>query len=313
MNAKRTCFVMLSLALAGGLLSSAAHAVSCTPGSVTISTIAKSDGSSVLYPTTTSSAPLSATSCFGTVEGNDSGYMSTPTWNTGVLGDGLLNGQIPKHEIAPLVNPYYFLTTPADQKLDLDENSVFTDPGWIYLGKSDLNEDTQSFLGFDYYDLPKESDGTSLIDDVLDITLACTTGSDCTKGTWSLATTLDVIEKTQAVLGRNAFDHLAIVLKAGKDGFAVYDFNFNILGASLPGLDFVTPYSFTGTWDTADLTNDKGDAQQISHISIWARDPLPDATVPEPNSLALIGIGILALGWGLRSQAAHRFVYSNRT
>lgn len=111
-----------------------------------------------------------------------------------------------------------------------------------------------------------------------------------------MSTEADIVDQAQEVLGdRNAFDHLALILKAG-NGYVVYDFDFNILAPQFLGAEFnyETPYTFSGSWSTADLGN-KG----LSHLSVWARDPIPEPgesnEAPAPASLALLGIGLSAL------------------
>jgi hypothetical protein len=61
--------------------------------------------------------------------------------------------------------------------------------------------------------------------------------------------------------------------------------------------DLGIPYTLTGTWNMGDFMNPAGNNQQdISHISVWARDPItPLNEVPEPAGLALFGASLLAL------------------
>lgn len=280
------------VAVLGCLISTGASAYlinpnTCTTDSFAITKMETSplDGNGVVFE-----APpnVDSTSCFGVVDGNDhQGGLSAPNPNIGELNDGLLNGE------GNIVSPLQFIS--ASQLLDLDGDGTATDPGWLFLGSVDGGG--SGIFVMDGYNKPLA------IDDILALTLTCTGagGDACTIGTWTLTTELDIIDVVQALLGRNSFDHLAFVTKSAQ-GFAIYDFDFNIILQSLldaggAGFDYVTPYSFTGIWNTDDFTNQRGNSQNYSHISVWARDPLSTTQVPVPGTLALLGLGLVVFGF----------------
>lgn len=295
----------------GGLISGAAMAdvalptlssVACTTDSFYINTIEKSplNGLDIIYPTSSQTAPIRATGCQGVFLGNDYGGNAGPGIslsdmgrNIGELDDGLLNGE------GGVLSTTWFQPPPESgypksPLLDIDGDGAATDPGWIRLGKIEegglYESDTSTFGG-----------KTLDIGDILNVTMKCD-GSGCTSGTWSLSTELDIIEQVQELLGRNAFDHLAFVIKTSTK-FAVYDFDFNILSQELPNFDYTTPYSFTGSWNTGDFPNPSGNnSQNISHLSIWARDPQAVSEIPEPASALLVGLGLLAFGLRRRTR-----------
>lgn len=274
-----------------------------TVDSVSITSMYKSDGTGTIFPTTDIPGPIYATSCYGVNSGNDDASgLNEPYPNIGTLGDGLLNGE------GGLVSPTQFIS--PSQLLDLDKNGTFTDPGWIHLAHVDSEN------GLTYSEVDGSLPGTLSVDDVLTFSMQCTSGdlNECSSGSWKLVTKLDIVTKVYAELGRNSFDHLAFVIKAGNEkagdaGWAIYDFDFNILlqqflQAGGEGFDYVTPYTFEGKWNTDDFLHKNGDhTLNFSHISVWARDPLADNNVPEPSALLLLGIALIGLGFSSRKQA----------
>lgn len=264
----------------------------CNTSAVTITAITKSDGGSTVY-----AAPpaVNATACVPVTgqaqAGNDVGTL-LPGDNRGVYGDGLLNGGTYQVGQNPPVQPFdpVWLVNPS-KYLDLDNNGSYTDPGWIRLGGYDN--------GISYETVTNAQGVTRSVSDFL--TLTFSQSGDGKSGSWGLNTNTDIVSAVQNFLGRSTFDHLAIILKGG-NGYVVYDFDFGLLAQGLPSFNFLTAYSFAGTWATTDLVNNGGQQAGLSHMSIWARDPVATLTneVPEPGVLALVGVALAGLGLARR-------------
>jgi hypothetical protein len=290
----------------------AAHAYvsdpgTCTTGSLTITQMESPplDGNGVVYD-----GYIAATQCFGVntvgapANNDDAQGRSSPSPNIGHLGDGFLNGEPlssgPHAGPNSALDPYLFINSPGvndspslSTPHDIPGNDSIYDPGWIHLARVDgtTGETSYSQLG--------TGDGALYIGDLLQVTWECAING-CSSGTWSLETEPNIVELVQGLLGPNAFDHLAFSIFQANQ-LAVYDFDFTILsqpGGELEGLiDFVTPYAFRGTWDMGDFSP----SSSFSHVNFWARDPLIGvAFVPTPATLALLGLGLLALGFGRR-------------
>jgi len=238
---------------------------------------------------------ISATNCAGRFSGNDDPLPSGD--NIGAADNGFMNG-----EDFTFFDGGAFITDDYLQNLDdIDQYSdldFIDDPGWVYLGKDEgSGVDLETPAGVD-------------LDLFMNIVFACSNGdgeaginviggggdNECKEGTWALNFTdpgglLAALETT--VFGDSFFDHLAFSFKYG-NGFAVYDFDFNILNTLSPDplnpiFDLSAPHNLSGNFDLSSYQN------SISHVSVWARDPLNVEEIPEPSMHILVLIGVFSI------------------
>lgn len=237
--------------------------------------------------------PINSTSCYGVIsEVNNDNKVPAPTYNLGYLGDGLLNGGTFTQQVkvegqkgttaveTQLVSPTQFIS--LNQLLGLQDPNNLVDPGWILLGSK---EGTGSLT---ITDKP-----VSTLNELISINVN-------SNGTWSMNIAADIAAQLAAagLTTRSYFDHLAFVVKAGSGesdgGWAIYDFDFN----QIAGFDLTKAYSFGGVWNMGDFGG-----KNLSHISVWARDPITSQNVPAPGTVLLLGIGLVAL-YGARKKMA---------
>lgn len=298
---KKTILTVLAIAATFGTMP--AHAASCTFSNTVAIT-----GINLVNPDGSAGAALAIpdlnpTACI-VVNDNISGNYPEGS-NIGTLKEGVLNGGSGEGSNTQIFNPYFL--PPSNPSTGIVLNSDYLPspltypteklvndkhPGWINLYSTETGYGANPTLG-----------GLSLV--LRELMTISVTGANGTSGTWTLNLKPNIITQVQNVLGRNAFDHLAFILKSTQESI-VYDFDFNVYaqyfayqGEDVP-FDYVTPYNFTGTWKTTDFTNQNGNLQGLSHLEIWARDPDATQGIPEPVSLALFGLGLVGLGLSRR-------------
>ena len=224
---------------------------------------------------------IEATNCAGLFVGNDNVNGGD---NFGLEDHGYMNG-----EDFPFFDGGAFITDSSLQ--NLDDDGLFDDPGWVYLGKDE---------GAGVGGIDLENPAGVDLDLFMDIVFTCDSGQingpDCYAGSWSLnffdpGGLLAALETT--VFGDSFFDHLAFTFKFANT-FAVYDFDFNILNSLSPDplnpiFDLSAPHNFTGEFDLSSY------GKGISHISVFARDPLNVEEIPEPPIYILVLIGVFSI------------------
>lgn len=270
----------------------------CTTSNYNITAFAPSPNTPVA-----TAVPISATSCIGLYSTpNNLGPFAAEQPNLGYLGNGLLNGEKDANNNV-IVNPTQFLSSGQSlQDLNPHTNGAI-DPGWVQLGSMSSNSGNLTTAN-----VTPEGGSAFDLGQVLSFSQAVTNTSNGTiAGTWSLTINPNIVSILNAngLFQRSHFDHLAFEVKAASV-WAVYDFDFDLLNSQYGNpFNLTIPYNISGTFNLDDFKNSNGQDQNISLMSVWARDPLGAETpIAEPGALALFGVGLLSLaGWSRRRQA----------
>lgn len=281
---KKSLLAAASAALVLGALHTgtalAAPLTACSTSDVKVTSVGQYSSTSADATITMSNVPaVNAAACAGGFSGND---MPLPTTNLGYAGDGLLNGaaQTTGQQAGNVPFPGGAFNTLYSYS-DLDGDGQADDPGWIFLGRVNFGDG-----GTGFEPAAIGGDASIVLASFFSVTL---TGAG--KGIWSFTPDATVAARALEELGKNYFDQFALVFKQSTQ-FAAYDFTAAQFGIAQPSADDPI-FNFGGTFDVSNTLRPAG----LSHISLWARDPGFTSTteLPEPGSLALLGLGALGL------------------
>ena len=260
----------------------------CGDGSVTVTNYWKP---AIAGSNFTPSPAINYSKCVGVFPGNDVPGVAPgnalPTTNLGWYNDGYMNGEANKQ--GDYFTGYEFTGGAYPAK---DGN-----PGWIYLGT--LNFGGAGTGTFDPVDSIGGVPNSLFGAEIFSASYNATTG----KGTWSFTPDKNIATKAKPLFGNNYFDQFALVFKqAGneKGGFAAYDFVSDQFGVTPPPSVEDPILNFSGEWDLTKVFGSK----DMSHIALWARDPGPDNQVPEPSTVALLGLALVGLSVVARRRRA---------
>lgn len=271
----KTSFItgILAVALPTFFAAAPAQASTCSTSSVWASSVTPlAGGANVL------SGNVDATACAGAYVGNDIPFPGTKGGaNLGYYGDGLVNGAAQTQTGSVLFPNGMFSELYPTQFLNPNSDGVHADPGWIYAGSSNGTSFTGALIG----NTLKVSDSTFNFNLNANGT-----------GTWGITPDLQNALALASLLKGNALDQFAIVVKYG-NGFQAFDFTAKSLG--LPLTNPPTLYNFSGGFDLSTYLTAPGGG--FSHIDLYFRDPILGTSIPEPGSLALLGLGFAALGF----------------